>query len=149
MINHEKEIPNNPLVDLVLSSIAEWVSMYRYTMAPLYDEFGLCGPDEVMRAAKEIGLTPNQLRDLASEEPGSVYLLKDMLAALHVDPKVVADTDPFVRHELQWLCLTCNNKKRCKQELAKGTAPDHFREFCPNAVSIHELFDQTGQPSSH
>jgi hypothetical protein len=149
MVNHENEIPSNPLVDLALSAIAEWVSLYRYTIAPLHDEFGLCGPDEVMRVAKEIGLTPSELGDLASEGPGTVNLLKDMLVALHVDPKVLADTDPLIRRELQWLCLTCNNKKRCKQELANETAPDHFREFCPNAVSFDELFDRTGQPSSH
>jgi hypothetical protein len=33
--------------------------------------------------------------------------------------------------------------------LAKGTATEHFREFCPNAVSLDELFDQKGQLSSN
>ena len=149
MVNHENEIPSNPLVEVAFSAVAEWVSIYRYTFGCLHDEFGLCGPDEVVRVAKEIGLTPSELRDLASEGPGTVNLLKDMLVALHVDPKILADTDPLIRRELQWLCLTCNNKKRCKQELANETAPDHFREFCPNAVSFDELFDRTGQPSSH
>jgi hypothetical protein len=66
-------------------------------------------------------------------------LLRAMLVALHVDPEVITDMDPLVTRELKWLCLTCNNKKRCEHELAKGTAPEHFREFCPNAVSLDEL----------
>src|SRR5262245_58861248 len=45
---------------------------------------------------------------------------------------------------MKWLCITCNNKKRCEHELAKGTATEHFHEFCPNAVSIDELLNQKG-----
>ena len=147
MINRENRIPNNPLVETAVKAIAAWVSIYRNALG-LNNEFGMCGPDEVMRMAQEIGLTPSQLREL-SKGHGNANLLKSMLVALHVDPKVIADMDPLVMRELKWLCVTCSNKKRCEHELAKGTAAEHFREFCPNAVSLDELFDQKGQQSSH
>ena len=83
-----------------------------------------------MRMAKDIGVTPSQLHELVSKGPGATNLLKTMLVALHVDSKVLADMDPLVMRELQWLCITCNNKKRCERELANGTATEHFREFC-------------------
>jgi len=147
MINRENRIPNNPLVETAVKAIAAWVSIYRNALG-LNNEFGMCGPDEVMRMAQEIGVTPTQLREL-SKGHGNANLLKSMLVALHVDPKVIADMDPLVMRELKWLCITCSNKKRCEHELAKGTAAEHFREFCPNAVSLDELFDQKGQQSSH
>jgi hypothetical protein len=147
MINRENEIPSNPLVETALNAIAAWVSTYRDTLG-INNELGMCGPDEVMRMAKEIGVTPSQLREL-SKGHGNANLLKSMLVALHVDPKVIADMDPLVMRELKWLCITCSNKKRCEHELAKGTAAEHFHEFCPNAVSLDELFDQKGQKSSH
>jgi len=147
MINRENRIPNNPLVETAVKAIAAWVSIYRNALG-LNNEFGMCGPDEVMRMAQEIGVTPSQLREL-SKGHGNANLLKSMLVALHVDPKVIADMDPLVMRELKWLCITCSNKKRCEHELAKGTAAEHFREFCPNAVSLDELFDQKGQQSSH
>ena len=147
MINRENRIPNNPLVETAVKAIAAWVSIYRNALG-LNNEFGMCGPDEVMRMAQEIGVTPSQLREL-SKGHGNANLLKSMLVALHVDPKVIADMDPLVMRELKWLCITCSNKKRCENELAKGTAAEHFREFCPNAVSLDELFDQKGQQSSH
>ena len=147
MINRENRIPNNPLVETAVKAIAAWVSIYRNALG-LNNEFGMCGPDEVMRMAQEIGVTPTQLREL-SKGHGNANLLKSMLVALHVDPKVIADMDPLVMRELKWLCITCSNKKRCEHELAKGTAEEHFREFCPNAVSLDELFDQKGQQSSH
>ena len=147
MINRENRIPNNPLVETAVKAIAAWVSIYRNALG-LNNEFGMCGPDEVMRMAQEIGVTPTQLREL-SKGHGNANLLKSMLVALHVDPKVIADMDPLVMRELKWLCITCSNKKRCEHELAKGTAAEHFREFCPNAVSLDELFDQKGQQFSH
>ena len=148
MINHENGLPSNPLVETALKAIADWVGNYRDATG-FSSEFGMCGPDEVMRMAKEIGVTPSQLHELVSKGPGNANLLNTMLVALHVDPKVLADMDPLIMRELRWLCITCSNKKRCEHELAKGTATEHFREFCPNAVSLDQLFDQKGQPSSN
>ena len=142
MINAEHGISNNASVETALKAIATWVSIYRNALG-LNNEFGMCGPDEVMRMAQEIGVTPSQLREL-SKGHCNANLLKSMLVALHVDPKAIADMDPLVMRELKWLCITCSNKKRCEHELAKGTAAEHFREFCPNAVSLDELFDEKG-----
>ena len=148
MINRETGLPTSSLVEMALNAIADWVSNYRNAIG-LNNEFGMCGPDEVMRMAKEIGVTPSQLQELASKGPGNANLLKTMLVALQVDPKVLADMDPLIMRELKWLCITCSNKKRCEHELAMGTATEHFREFCPNAVSLDELLDPKDQPSSH
>jgi hypothetical protein len=148
MINRENGLSSNPLVETALKAIADWVSNYRKAIG-FNNEFGMCGPDEVMRMARDIGVTPSQLHELVSQGPGAANLLKTMLVALHVDPKVLADLDPLIMRELQWLCITCSNKKRCKHELVKGTATENFRDFCPNAVSLDELLDQKGQLSSH
>ena len=147
MINRENGLPSNPLVETALKAIADWVSNYRSAIG-FNNEFGMCGPDEVMRMAKEIGVTPSQFHELVSKGPSNANLLKTMLVALHVDPKVIADMDPLIMRELKWLCITCSNKKRCEHELARGTATEHFREFCPNAVSLDELLELKGQPTS-
>ena len=144
MINRENELPSYPLVEAALKAIADWVTGYRNAIG-FNNEFGMCGPDEVMRMAKDIGVTPSQLQELVRKGLDSANLLNRMLVALHVDPKIIADMDPLVMREMKWLCITCNNKKRCERELAKGTATEHFHEFCPNAVSIDELLDQKGQ----
>jgi len=147
MINRENKLPHNPLVETAFKAIADWVTYYRNAIGS-NNELGRCGPDEVMRMAKDIGVTPSQLHELVRKGPGSADLLQAMLVALHVDPKVIADSDPLVMRELKWLCITCSNKKRCEHELARGTATKHFHEFCPNAMSLDELLDQRGQSSS-
>src|SRR5262245_5260521 len=148
MVEPETGHPSNPLVTTAFKAIADWITSYRNAMG-FNNEFGMCGPDEVMRMAKDIGVTPSQLQELVRKGPDSANLLKRMLVALHVDPKIISDMDPLVMREMKWLCITCNNKKRCEHELAKGTATEHFHEFCPNAVSIDELLDQKGPMPSH
>jgi len=146
MINRENE--SYPLVETALKAIADWVNSYRNAIG-FKNEFGMCGPDEVRRMAKDIGVTASELQELVRKGPDSANLLKRMLVALNVDPKTIADIDPLVIREMNWLCIKCGNKRRCEHELAKGTATEHFHEFCPNAVSIDELLDQKGQLSSH
>jgi hypothetical protein len=148
MINRENGLPVNPFAEMALKAVADWVNIYRSAIGST-NESGICEPDEVLRAAKAIGVTSNQFNELAGNGPGNANLLKSMLIALHVDPKVIAEIDPLVMHELKWLCLNCKDKKRCEHELAKGTAHEHFHEFCPNAVSLDELLDQKDPSSSH
>ena len=147
MINRENELPNYPLVEAALKAISDWVNSYRNAVG-FNNELGMCGPDEVMRMARDIGVSPSQLRELVRKGPDSANLLKRLLVALHVDPKAIAEIDPLVMREMKWLCITCANKRRCEHELAKGTAAEHFQQFCPNAMSIDELLDQKAQPSA-
>ena len=130
MINRENELPANPFAEMALKAIADWVSIYRSAIGS-NNEFGMCQPDEVMRAAKEIGVTSNLLHELASKGPGNANLLKSMLVALHVDPKVIADMATAVMRELKWLCITCSDKKRCEHELAKGNSRRAFSRILP------------------
>ena len=148
MINRENKLPSYPLVELAVEAIANWVTSYRNVVG-FNNEFDMCGPDEVMRMAKDIGVTSSQLQELARNGADSANLLKRMLVALQVDPKVIADMDPLVMREMKWLCITCSNKRQCEHELAKGTAAEHFEQYCPNAVSIDELLNQKSHPLSH
>jgi hypothetical protein len=144
MPSPENELRRTPLVEVVLSGIADWVGKYRHNFG-LDSQFGLCTPDEVMRVARDLRLTPGELQELARKGPNAADLLLKMLVALHVDPKALENTDPYVMQDLQRLCTTCGAKKRCEHELADGTAGAHFREFCPNAFTLDALLDRKGQ----
>ena len=84
-----------------------------------------------------------------SKGPHAADLLQKLLVALNVDPKELSRTEPLVMRDLQRLCTTCGAKKRCAQELAEGTAAEHFHEFCPNAFTLDALFDEKKQAAAH
>jgi hypothetical protein len=68
MINPENELPSYPFLETALKAIADWVTSYRNAVG-FKNEFGMCGPDEVMRMAKDIGVTPSQLQELVRKGP--------------------------------------------------------------------------------
>jgi hypothetical protein len=148
MPSRENQLPSTPLMEVVLNGIANWVSQYRNAIG-LDNQLGQCGPDEVIRVARDLGVTPSELREFTRRGPGAADLLQKMLVALHVDPKLLANTDPHIMRDLQRLCITCSEKKRCEHKLADGTAGARFREFCPNAFTLDALFDQNSPSSKH
>ena len=96
--------------------------------------------------ARDIGLSAQELEFIASKGPNAAAELPKLLRALGVDPqKLPLDRRTTVR-DLQRICITCGHKAQCRHELAAGTAAKHYRDFCPNAMSIDELF---GSAQSH
>jgi hypothetical protein len=138
--------PSTPLLEIVFNGIANWVSKFRRIFG-LQDELGQCGPDEVKRVASDLGLTPSVVSELAQKGHDAADLLKKMLAALHVDPNVLANAAPQIIGDLRRACIACSERKRCVQEVANGLAGEHFRDFCSKAFTFDVLFGLKGKPS--
>jgi len=135
------EVESPGYVQTIFAGIADWVGKYRYNFGP-NNQLGFCSPDEVIRVAKDLGLTPGELQELARKGPNAADLLLKMLVALHVDAKTLEKINPHVMQDLQRLCTICGAKKRCEHELAVGTAGDRFEEFCPNAFTLDALLNR-------
>jgi hypothetical protein len=134
------EPPTYPTLEPILDAIARWVKTYRHAMG-VRDELTRCGPEDVARIAHDLGVSPRELADLANKGPHAADLLQKLLVALGVDSKKVALQDPTTMRDLQRLCITCGNKRRCEHELAVGTAAQNYRSYCPNAFTLDALFN--------
>ena len=63
MPNRENQPPSTPLLEVVLNGIANWVSNYRDNFG-LPNQLGQCDPNEVMRVARDLGITSSELLEL-------------------------------------------------------------------------------------
>ena len=133
---------NHPIVEKVLNVIANWVKEYQRIVA-VNEELRQIGPEEVMTVARDLGITPNQFREILFRGPHAAELLSKMLLAMKVDPSQIEKLDPSIAHDLKWICITCPNKSECRRELSAGTATEHKGDFCPNAIMLDSLFTQT------
>ena len=41
--------------------------------------------------------------------------------------------------DMERVCAHCLHKRRCDEDLAAGTSPKHYQEYCPNAPTIKRL----------
>ena len=126
-------------IESLFSAIANWVTKYRQA-AGLRRELAKCGPEEVAAIARDIGLSTQELELISSKGPNAAAELPKLLRALGVDSqKLLSDRNGTLR-DLQRICITCGHKAQCKHELAARTAANHYHDYCPNAMSIDELF---------
>jgi CBS-domain-containing membrane protein len=72
----------------------------------------------------------------------SAKLLLCRMAALHLDEKVVVESKPNQMRELQRLCSTCANQKRCKRDLANDLLNPVWQQYCHNAGTFAALQGQ-------
>ena len=122
----------------LFEAIARWVERYRQATG-LRRELANCGAEEVAAIARDIGLSTEELEFIDSKGPHAADELPKLLRALGVDPQKLASQRGTMR-DLQRICITCGHKAQCQHELAAGTAAAHYRDYCPNAISIDEVF---------
>ena len=132
---------------LVLRTISKWVNKYRQMAKG--SELDNCSPDDLRQIASDLGVPISDLQMLVSTSSRSGEYLRQMLAALHIDPSALADARPSTMRDLQRVCSTCSNTDKCQHELAEGTAAGHFHEFCPNAYTLDAVCNQTKPASRH
>jgi hypothetical protein len=102
-------------------------------------DLSACGDAEVARMAADIGISVAELRELAAHDRHDADLLRDRLAALHLDPERIARESPVLMRELRRVCTMCDSKGRCTNDLMHDPNDPAWRDYCPNAETLEIL----------
>jgi hypothetical protein len=97
------------------------------------------GEEEVKLIAKDVGVSPADLRRLASLGPESTDLLLRRMAALDLDRNEVSRVARGTFHDLQLACTMCESHGLCARELARDSANPAWKDYCPNAATLIAL----------
>lgn len=107
-----------------------------------------CSADEITRIADYLGISPAELRCIASYSPDRANLLQRRMAALGLDWSDLARTDPGTWHDLERLCAACDSRGRCALDLAgdfANTGSVDWTSYCPNAATLGSLTTLCGR----
>lgn len=91
-----------------------------------------CGSVEVARIARDLSLSPGELRSLAAKEPNSADLVYRRMHQLGLDYDSIARVDQKTLRDMQKTCSLCDRKGRCRQDLACGAPASAWHSYCPN-----------------
>jgi hypothetical protein len=97
-----------------------------------------CGPAEMERIARDVGVSGADLSILAGKWPDA-DLLYWRMNEIKVDRMEVTRADPQVMRDLQRVCTVCGSKRRCEHELAKNPSDPVWQKYCPNATTLSAL----------
>ena len=107
----------------------------RRTMADL----GRCGPAEMERIARDVGVSGADLSILAGKWPDAADPLYWRMNEIKLDRKEITHADPQVMRDLQRVCTVCASKRRCEHELANNASDPAWKKYCPNATTLAAL----------
>jgi hypothetical protein len=108
----------------------------RRTMADL----DYCGPAEMERIARDVGVSGADLSILAGKwPPDAADLLYWRMNEIKLDRMEVTRADPQVMRDLQRVCTVCGSRRRCEHELAKNPSDPAWQKYCPNATTLSAL----------
>ena len=70
---------------------------------------------------------------------GDYFAFLGLPRTLRIDPKDLDHYDPAVMRDLQRSCIMCDEKGRCRFDIANGVITEKFRDYCPNAFTLDAL----------
>jgi hypothetical protein len=122
----------------IIAAFRDWVRK-RKLIRQCRQRLSACDENEIASIARDVGLSPNDLRHMAELGPDAAKLLLDRIAVLHLDADALAKSDPSTMRDLQRLCSNCVSKKRCQRDLLLVPDDPMWRHYCPNAGTLDAL----------
>jgi transcriptional regulator with XRE-family HTH domain len=123
-----------PRVELLINVFGDWLKHRRELKEMREMDAANFG-----HIASELRMSPAELQALVHRGSHAADELPKMLKALGIDQEALLRTEPLVLRDMERVCALCNHKHQCDRELAAGTAPAHYEEFCNNASTIDGL----------
>jgi hypothetical protein len=102
-------------------------------------DLGRCGPAEMERIARDVGISGADLSILAGKWPDAADPLYWRMNEIKLDRKEITHADPQVMRDLQRVCTICASKRRCEHELANNPSDPVWKKYCPNATTLAAL----------
>jgi hypothetical protein len=86
----------------------------------------------VARIARDLTVSPGELRSLARKGAGAADLLYRRMDDLGLDRDLIARGETSVLRDMQRACSLCAHKGRCRHDLANSAEPSAWHLYCPN-----------------
>jgi len=124
-----------PAINSFIATFRDWVR-HRKLIRQCRQRLEACDTNEIAHIARDVGLSPSDLRHMAELGPDAAQQLLDRMAALHLDADALAKREPGTMRDMQRLCSSCASKKRCQLDLMLVPNDPAWRHYCPNAGTL-------------
>ena len=101
---------------------------------------------ELACIARDLGISPDELRVLAAQDKSAADLLLRRMETLRLDP---ARVEPAVMRDLQRCCSKCRDKVLCVHELEDRPREAMWPKYCPNEQTLAALTEEQAMRNTH
>lgn len=101
-------------------------------------ELAACGANEVRRMARDLAISPGDLRVMARGHGDAADLLRRRMRVLGLAAEAGA-LDARDLRDLQRCCSLCDHREVCAFDLACDPANPEWQVYCPNVGTLRDL----------
>jgi Family of unknown function (DUF6455) len=98
---------------------------------------------EFAKIARELNVSTADLNTSVHQGPHAADELSKLLTLLGIDRDTLSQTQPLMLRDMTRVCGSCQQKRRCSQDLGTSASAQHYEEYCLNAPAIEELKAKT------
>src|SRR5262249_26082008 len=99
-------------------------------------ELDRCGPSEMERIARDLGVGGADLSILAGKWPDAADLLYWRMNEIKLDRMEITQGDAEVMRDLQRVCTVWGSNRRCEHALENNPSDRFGKKYCPNATTL-------------
>ena len=129
-----------PVVEYLIDVFGDWLNHRREL-----NELRQLSTASFNQIAGDLRVSATDLNELVRQGPHAADELPKLLKALGIDEAALERTEPLVLRDMERICSLCNHKRQCNRDLAAGSSPGDYHQYCLNASTIDDL----GQPIKH
>jgi hypothetical protein len=91
---------------------------------------------ELERIAGDLGMSGSELQSLAARGPHAADELRERMRVLGITGADVEQTALGLMRDLERTCSYCQEKGRCRKDLAEHPDAPDWAGYCPNAIAL-------------
>lgn len=133
-MTNDKTASRSSLREAAIASLKSAIAKLRE-----YREIDNLGEAELERLARDMGLSPSELRASAWSNSDWVQLLEKRLQQFEFEKSSLETTHPRVVHDLEQTCARCGSASRCSSDFSRPDTKAAISDYCPNTYTLEAL----------
>ena len=128
------EIKSHPIVDGLIEVFGNWL-IHRREM----HELRQLDSGQFDSIARDLRMTPGDLDTFVRQGPHAADELPRLLEVLGIDEAALVRSEPAVLRDMERVCVSCERKAQCRNDLEIGVSARDYEDYCLNASTMNAL----------
>jgi hypothetical protein len=132
----QPELKSHPIVENLVDVFGDWLK-HRREMREVRDLDARTLGD----IARDLRITSTDLDAFVRRGPHAADELPKLLKVLGIDETALARTETAVLRDMERVCVLCERKAQCSNDVEIGVAARDYEDYCPNAQTMKALVE--------
>lgn len=130
----QQDFKSHPIIEGLINAFGDWLK-HRREIREIRN-LDCRSFDDI---ARDLRLTSTDLDAFVRRGPHATDELPRLLKVLGIDEAALARSETAVLRDMERVCVLCERKVQCRNDVEIGVAARDYEDYCPNAQTMNAL----------